>query len=154
MRDFGAVFFLFRGIFLGFCRIVNILALFLSPFYLNAQSIPLSAGARDGSIGYASLCIDDEWSALNNQAGLSNIQNFSFGIYVENRFLLKEMGIRTGVINIPLKQGSLGISLNQLGDKHFNESKIGFSYGLKIYRSIMAGIQLYYFHDPSPDIFQ
>ena len=61
-------------------KVLSIAVLFLClQSKISAQSVSTLIGARANALGYASSCIQDEWSLFNNVAGMPmlNIRLFS-----------------------------------------------------------------------------
>ncbi len=48
-------------------------------YIVSAQSTAPLPGARAHSLGYSSACLADEWSVLNNVAGLAKVKDVSVG---------------------------------------------------------------------------
>lgn len=133
----------FHDNFVGFWRMSFYLTLLLSPFYNYAQSFSPEAGAHSASVGNASLCIHNAWDPINNMAGLSQTESFSVGIFAENRFLLKELGLQAFALNIPFQNKSgLGLYAIRFGGTSYSELKFGISYGKHLFQAISVGINL------------
>lgn len=101
-------------------------------------------GARAVSLGHCSVSIADSWSAFNNQAGLAQLKSTSAGIYYENRFLVKELGLSAASFNMPLKQGTIALSVTHFGFEAWNENKFGFAYARAFGNKLSIGAQLDY----------
>jgi len=110
--------------------------------HLYAQNYP--TGGRSAGLGNASVTLCDFWSVQNNQAGLANYKNIAFGFAYENRFMAKELSLKTGAIIVPTNIGSLGLSYKQLGYSAFNRSKIGVAYARSFGNKFSMGLQLDY----------
>ena len=80
-----------------------------------AQNGYLLSGARATALGSASVSLSDEWGVIHNQAGLGNVRQTTAGFYYENRFLVKELGVRSAALIIPIKAGTLGSSFSNAG---------------------------------------
>ena len=78
-------------------------------FFSKAGNEDLPLGARSSGMGNASVSLSDVWSAHHNQAGLGFVRDISAGAYYENRFLLKELSIKGGVVALPVKGGTFGL---------------------------------------------
>lgn len=104
-----------------------------------------AVGGRQAGLGYCGLTMLDLWSTQHNQANLAHLNQFSFGAYYENRFLLKETGFKniTGVIPMG-KAGTFGIVASQFGYNLYNEGKYGLGYGRMLGEKFSAGLQLNY----------
>lgn len=102
-------------------------------------------GGRSAGMANSSVTLNDFWSIHHNQAGLTGIKNFSAGIYYEDRFGLKNMGLKAGAVVIPTKTaGVFGVSMTYFGYSQYNESKIGLAYAKSFGEKFSAGVQLDY----------
>ncbi|MBU1010808.1 MAG: hypothetical protein KKD74_11800 [Bacteroidetes bacterium] len=101
-------------------------------------------GARSGGLGKASVSLSDFWSLQNNPAGISLHQHIEAGIYFENRFLIKELALKSAGIIVPVKIGVLGLSFNQFGGSLYNENKLGLAYARSFGPMLRIGVQLDY----------
>lgn len=86
-----------------------------------SQSIPTFMGARANALGYSASCLQDEWSLLNNVAGLAKVESPSaFAAYHWQPSL--PVGDRTAAgFCLPTKLGVAGLSLFRFGDALYNE---------------------------------
>lgn len=120
-------------------------AIILLPLLLAGyNNVP--EGGRSAAMGNASVALADFWSLQNNQAGMAFFNQPSAGFYFENRFLVKEMSLRTGGAVLPVGDGVFGLKLSYFGYEMFNESKIGIGYARKFGEYFSAGLQLDYLH--------
>lgn len=101
-------------------------------------------GARFAGIGNAAVSLSDLWSVQHNQAGLAYIKNIQAGIYYENRFLIKELGLKSSALAIPLKAGTIGLNISSFGYSSYSENKYGLSFAKAFGENISAGVQLDY----------
>ncbi len=101
-------------------------------------------GARAAGMGNITSVTSGFWSAQNNQAGLANYKNISAGIYYENRFMIKALGLKAVGFVLPTKSGVFGLSYSNFGYSLYNENKIGLAYAKSFGENISAGIQLDY----------
>ena len=102
-------------------------------------------GGRATAMGNASVANQDAWSVFNNQAGLSWVNGIEIGIGYENRYLMKELGLKSLGIVLPLKNKGFGISIQHFGFSKYNEMKVGIAYSMKFGKNFSTGIQLDYF---------
>ncbi len=100
-----------------------------------------SAGARGIGIGNSNIAFKDIYSGFNNQAGLAYLDNFSGAIFVENRFLLKELQFVGLSIAKPTNSGTWGLTLNHFGFSDYNEQKIGVNYSRILFDKLAIGAQ-------------
>jgi hypothetical protein len=112
-------------------------------FFSSAENFP--AGARAAGMSNASVTLSDIWSVNNNQAGLSGIKDLSAAICYENRFGLKTLGDKAGVLIIPTSSGVFGLSLNNFGYSRYSENQLGLAYARTFGNKFSAGLSLDYF---------
>ncbi len=101
-------------------------------------------GARQAGMGRASVAATDFWSLHNNPAGISLAQSPAAGLAYENRFLMKELGLKSAGFVLPINYGVLGLSFNQFGYKNYNENKLGLAYSVAFSPALRMGLQLDY----------
>ena len=121
-----------------------IVVLLLIPFSLFAGDAHYLNGSRAMGMGGASLTLSDVWSVENNQAAMAFMDKPAGGLFYQNRFLLKELGIKGADIIYPLHNNAIGLNLTQYGYTAYSENKIGISFGQKLNENLAAGIQLNY----------
>lgn len=101
-------------------------------------------GARSAAMANASVSFTDLWSSHHNQAGLGFVKNYSAGAYYENRFMIKELGLRGGCAAIPVNGGTFGIAVSNFGYSQYNENKYSLSFGKAFGEKIAFGLALDY----------
>ncbi len=84
------------------------------------------------------------WALQNNPAGMANLDQFSFGLYYENHWMLKETAFKSAALAIPVKFGCLGVSFNQFGSSKYSENKFGLAYAKDFGQYLQIGLQLDY----------
>ena len=103
------------------------------------------SGSRAAGMGNAAVTLDDVWAVSHNQAGLAMLLQPSAGIYFENRFMVKELSVKSFALALPVKNsGVFAVSGTQFGYSKYNEKKAGLAYARKLGRKISIGIQLDY----------
>ena len=108
-----------------------------------ADNFPI--GSNSAGMAYSSVTLRDVWAVYNNQASLAHLEGISFGAYYENRFGLKEFGIKSVAATFSTKPGTFGLSYTYYGFDQFNENKFGLSYGMQLAKFLSVGIQIDYF---------
>ena len=103
------------------------------------------AGGRATAMGNSSVTSQDTWSVFNNQAGISWLKSVGIGVGYENRYLLKELGLKSFGFVLPLKNKGFGLSIQHFGFSGYNEMKVGIAYSMKFGKNFSTGIQLDYF---------
>lgn len=121
------------------------LSFFISlQFHLFAQYDNYSSGSRSRAFSDASTPFLDHWAVFNNQAAMAFTENPSIGVFVENRFGLKELNNGALAFVLPLKKnGAIGMGLYTFNQSVlFSRQKLGFAYALKLSKNFSSGIQL------------
>ena len=113
-------------------------------FFSKAGNEDLPLGARSSGMGNASVSLSDVWSAHHNQAGLGFVRDISAGAYYENRFLLKELSIKGGVVALPVKGGTFGLCISNFGYTLYHENKYSLSFAKAFGDKLSAGIAMDY----------
>ena len=67
-------------------------------------------------------------------------------VHHENRFITPELNFSALGSIIPVRPGSLGISIKRLGFSQFSQTKAGLAYGMKLMPTLSAGVQLNVHH--------
>jgi hypothetical protein len=106
---------------------------------------PQNAGARGAAMGNAALTFTDLNAAYVNQAGLAFLDELSFGVYAENRFLAQGLNSFLFAAAYPNEKiGTFGVTVNYFGYENYNEQKIGLAYARKLSETFSLGVQLDY----------
>jgi hypothetical protein len=86
-------------------------------------------GARAAGMGYASSCLQDEWSLFNNAAGLSNLKKTVFATSYEAKPSLQGANRMAFLVTAPTPFGSGALGVFRFGDDLYHEQKLslGFS---------------------------
>lgn len=90
-------------------------------YLLFAQSSSTLMGARAAGMAYASSTLTDEWSILNNVAGLSKVTNISAAFTYDAQPTFKHFNRAAATFIYPLKIGVAGAGLFRFGDDLYNE---------------------------------
>lgn len=109
------------------------------------------SGARSLGLSNAFVSFSDPWSTFHNQAGLANLTNISVGVFYESRFMIDELSLASGTLDLPVKAGTFGLSFFQFGKGSFKENKIGLAFSKQLSENISAGIQLDYLSQTFPE---
>lgn len=94
-----------------------------------AQSTSLLMGGRSMGLGYSSATISDEWSLMNNVAGLAHVENFCASFALHSYPDFTPFNRSALVINAPMKKGTVGFGVFRFGDEIYREqvASIGYS---------------------------
>lgn len=117
---------------------------FFISFFAKAGGEYHLVGARTAALGFSSVSLSDRWSAFNNQGGLAFLKETSAGIYHENRYLVKELGLSAVCFNMPFQEGMMALSVSYLGFDAWNESRFGLAYARTFGDKFAIGAQLDY----------
>ncbi len=102
-------------------------------------------GARQSGLAGSGVILSDVWSGTNNQAGLADIENISFGVFYSNMFNLPDLKDAAFSFAYPTeKYGSAGLNYSYSGNSASNFSKFGLAYAKRLGKRITAGIQIDY----------
>ncbi len=126
---------------------VSILFFFLYSTASGSDPYRLSAGAGEAGMEYVCIMKNGFWSSFHNQALLANRNSFSLGVNYENRFSIKELGIRTIGLSVPAGKASLGAIYSHFGYTDFKRDMAGLACGLKLSSNLDAGIQIDYYSE-------
>src|SRR5687768_11222149 len=77
--------------------------------------------ARAQAMGYASSCMQDEWSIFNNVAGLSAIKHSAVSFTYHAYPSFKPFNRMAAVVSIPTKISVMGVGAFRYGDMLYNE---------------------------------
>ena len=104
------------------------------------------AGAAQSGTGGISVFTTGIWSTHNNPAGLAKLINPVTGLYIENRFLIKELFFNVGSFALPVKNGGFGIALSHLRLGQYTNTFAGLAYGRQFGERISAGVRFDCYH--------
>jgi hypothetical protein len=99
------------------------------------------AGAGQAGTGGVSVFTNGIWSTHNNPAGLAKLIHPVTGLYVENRFLIKELFFNVGSFAIPVKKGGLGVAISHLRLGQYTNTFAGLAYGRQFGECFSAGVR-------------
>ena len=109
-------------------KILLTVILYLSLSNAFAYDILQPVGGRAAAMGGTSVASRGLWALQNNPAGMANLDQFSFGLYYENHWMLKETAFKSAALAVPVKFGCLGVSFNQFGSWKYSENKFGLAF--------------------------
>jgi len=102
-------------------------------------------GAKDVSLGYASVALVSTFSVFNNQAAVARIRNISVAVDYNQPFLIEGFASKALAVVVPTTVTNFAICLQQKGIQGYNESRFGISMARTIGERISAGLQFNYF---------
>lgn len=110
-----------------------------------AQVIKEPISVRYAGLGAYSKNFSDIFSAISNQASLSQLKTGGFAVYGERRFMLEELNGYTAIAAMPTTSGTFGFQGDYFGSAAFNESQLGIIYARKITKQIDIGVKFNYY---------
>lgn len=125
-------------------KILLTVILYLSLSNAFAYDILQPVGGRAAAMGGTAVASRGLWALQNNPAGMANLDQFSFGLYYENHWMLKETAFKSAALAVPVKFGCLGVSFNQFGSSKYSENKFGLAYAKDFGPYLQIGLQLDY----------
>lgn len=125
-------------------KILLTVILYLSLSNAFAYDILQPVGGRAAAMGGTAVASRGLWALQNNPAGMANLDQFSFGLYYENHWMMKETAFKSAALAIPVKFGCLGVSFNQFGSSKYSENKFGLAYAKDFGPYLQIGLQLDY----------
>ncbi len=115
------------------------------PLQIQAGKEADPAGASQAGTGGVSVLTSGIWASHNNPAGLAKINQPMAALFVENRFLLKELCFNAASFAVPVSNGGLAIAVSQLGSNLYNNRFAGFAYGRSFGENFSAGLRFDYY---------
>jgi hypothetical protein len=111
-------------------KAIGVAALFTCLHYTSyAQSVSTLMGSRSNGLGYASSCLDDEWSLFNNIGGLASVDKVTITSAYDWRPALPIGNRMAATFSVPTSIGVAGLGVFRFGDDVYNEQLLtaGFS---------------------------
>jgi hypothetical protein len=127
-----------------FLTLLMIIAFQCPIVVLVGQGHVNQVGARTLAVSGASVTYSDVWSQYHNQAGLSSLKGFVFGVGFQNQFLIKELSTKSIAIAMPSKSGVFGLNCYSFGYSGYSENKFGLAFARNLGKKLAVGIQLNY----------
>lgn len=129
------------------------LLLIITQYTTTQAQVTLPAGARSLGISNTSATHTDVYAMHNNVAGIASIKSFSAGMYVENRYLVKELTNYGILAALPTKKGSFGLNIGQQGGKGLSTTRIGLGYARAFSKTFNVGMSLNYVNTKFADAY-
>jgi long-subunit fatty acid transport protein len=121
--------------------------LLVLPLQIQAEKEGDPAGASQAGTGGVSVFASGIWASFNNPAGLYNINQPMAALFVENRFLIKELYFNAASFAIPVSKGGLAIAVSDVGANQYNNIFAGFAYGRSFGENFSAGLRFDYYQE-------
>ena len=91
------------------------------------------------------MSLADCWSVFGNQAGLAQIDRLTIGGSFQNRFLVKELSLSSGIFIIPVLSSVIAFSVYQFGQTTFRHEKFALAFARSLNPRLHFGIQFNYY---------
>jgi hypothetical protein len=134
-------------------KIYAITLLLVSQYTVTHAQVTLPAGARSLALSNTSATLTDVYATHNNIAGIATIKSFSAGLYVENRYLVKELTNYGIMAALPTKKGNFGLNIGSQGGKGLNTTRIGLGYARAFGKTFNVGMSLNYINTKFADAY-
>lgn len=112
----------------------------LFPLIVLATGDPVTTGGRQAAMGFTTTCQPGIWGAFANRAGLAVEPGIEAGFYYDNRFMTKEMALKSMAISVPAWNGALAVSYSHFGFEDYNDQSVGLSYGRNFGPKVSVGL--------------
>lgn len=118
--------------------------LFLQNFSIFSQPIYSQGGMRSLGLAGVSTVLVDNFSVINNAAGLAFLSNSSLAVSVQNRFGVSDLNILhlSGQYRVA-GDHAIGLALSSTGIDGFRENHLSIGYGLKLMNTFSIGAKLH-----------
>ena len=117
--------------------------IFLSKGYSIGDQTQI--GAREVSLGAATVAMISPFSVFYNQASVARFDRISFAIDYRQPYLISDLSEKALAVVIPTAVSNFAFSLLQRGIPGYSESKFGLTMAKGLGRRIYAGLQFNYF---------
>lgn len=114
---------------------------FIVNFTFGQSGFTTTGGANFLGYGRAGVNIAGIESIYLNQAGLTEVKNFSVDISAEKRYNLSDLTNLSFAVAKSFKFGTIGLMVSNFGFTEYNEQKFGLAYARKLNKSISLGGQ-------------
>jgi len=108
-------------------------------------------GAREVSLGNASVAIISPFSAFHNQAALAQVKSMTVAVDYRQPYLIEGFASAALAFVIPTPVSNFAFSLQQKGIPGYHESRFGCSMARTLGKKVSAGIQFNYFMIDFPE---
>jgi len=115
--------------------------------FLKGYSIgnETQVGARDISMGNASVALSSPFSVFHNVAALAPIGGISVAIDYRQPYLIEGFSQKALALVVPTPTATFAIGIQQQGIENYQESRFGLAMAKKFGENFSAGLQFNYF---------
>jgi hypothetical protein len=97
-------------------------------------------GARSAGLANATVALTGPESLFGNPAGLAGLNQVSFFLFHESRFLIKDFTASAAGLSFPLLRGSCGVGFRQFGRSHYREQLVSFTLARRFGEAFSAAL--------------
>ena len=123
--------------------LLGIILCFTLDIQTFASGDPWPVGGRASGIANTALTLTDGWSLFNNPAGLAGSKQLHVLFAFDSRFGIAGLQSVGAGVAMPLRQATVGISVQKLGDALYSEQMAGIAFSHKI-SHVQLGIKANY----------
>jgi hypothetical protein len=123
--------------------LLGIILCFTLDIQTFASGDPWPVGGRASGIANTAVTLADGWSLFNNPAGLAGSKQLQLFFACDNRFGIAGLQSIAAGVSMPLKQATVGLSVQKLGDALYSEQMAGIAFSHKI-SHVQLGIKANY----------
>jgi len=111
---------------------------------VNAQTNTYANGARSAAMGNAGAAVTDVWSAVNNQAALTGLDNAEIAAFYKNNFGISELSLSALSVVLPAKIGVFSGNVAHFGFSEYSENKVSLAFAKKLWKKFSLSAQINY----------
>lgn len=102
--------------------------------------------AKTEALGGVQTVHQHVFSAIENQAGLAELNAIAVGITAQNQYLLEGLNSFALAAALPTNSGTFGLGIQYQGFKEYTEMKAGVAYGRKLLDNLTIGGQIHAYY--------
>lgn len=111
-------------------------------------------GARAASMGGVSVALSDFWSATDNVAALSELDEPTFGTALRQNFMLDRLCYKTLAFAVPVsKVGAVGLRYTHFGSAVYSEQRLSALYSQRLGKRVAVAAELDYLYCGTNDVY-
>jgi len=127
-------------------NIAVLITFILMPYLLWAQFDFGLTAAQTEALGGVQSVQQHVFSAIENQAGLANLNSIAIGITAQNQYLLEGLNNFALAVALPTNSGTFGLGMQYQGFKTYTEMKAGVAYGRRLLDNLSIGTQIHAYY--------
>jgi len=121
---------------------------FLKGYSIGTENL---VGAREVSLGNASVALISTFSVFHNQAALAKIKGLSAAIDYRQPFLIDGYADKALAVVVPTALSNFGFGIQQKGFLDYHETRLGLAMARNFDEKISVGLQFDYFMIDFPE---